>query len=325
MSFADYWTTYAQRYGGGREKYKTFDLIEAEWANLDAAAEWLWQMAKAQSAEVRDKNVVSVLYKLVTALASSSGPLFTIGLWGESLKLSSRIYELASTLDDWKEAGVRAFEMAWIQHFRAKTDEAAMWADRCAEAWARDGSKQQQANAIRIRGLVAHQRKNYNEAERLFQDALTIHRASNNYWMVVVLLVDLSKLKRDCKHYDEAAQSLSEALQLAEKFDQKANIASLHGHLGRLAIVRNQWSEAKEQYEKALPLASETGRQDMIADTQNGLALVYEQEGQYSQALTLAQESLAIHEKLRSSGLLNARRLVERLKKNLDEQESPPR
>jgi tetratricopeptide (TPR) repeat protein len=324
MSFADYWTTYAQRYGGGKEKYKTYNLIEAEWANLDAAAEWLWQMAKAQSGEVRDENTLSVLNKLVTAVASTPGPLFSIGLWGESLKLNLRAYELTSTLGDWKEAGGWAFDIAWIQYLRAKTDEAAMWAERCAEAWARDGSKQQQATAMRIRGLVAYQRRNDDEAERLYQDALMIYRASDNNQMTVVLLVDLGKLERERKRYDEAARYLSEALHLAEKYDQKENFASLYDHLGWLAFYRNHWAEANEHYEKALPLASEVGRQDLIADAQHGLALVHEQEGRYSQALTLAQESLAVHEKLRSRSLLNAQRLVERLKKKLDEHESPP-
>ena len=49
MRFANYWVTYAQQYGGrGKESYKTYDRLEAEWANMDAAAEWLWQTAVIQ-------------------------------------------------------------------------------------------------------------------------------------------------------------------------------------------------------------------------------------------------------------------------------------
>src|ERR1044072_1772120 len=44
--FAKYWVTYARQYGNsGEERYKTFDRIEAEWPNLYATAEWLWQTA----------------------------------------------------------------------------------------------------------------------------------------------------------------------------------------------------------------------------------------------------------------------------------------
>src|ERR687891_1629 len=41
MRFTKYWVTYAERYGGRKENYKTFPSLETEWANLDATARWL--------------------------------------------------------------------------------------------------------------------------------------------------------------------------------------------------------------------------------------------------------------------------------------------
>ncbi len=55
--FAGYWEAYAWRYGGdSNESYKTYDRLEVEWMNLDAAAEWLWQTAVVQGEDVGDKD-----------------------------------------------------------------------------------------------------------------------------------------------------------------------------------------------------------------------------------------------------------------------------
>src|SRR5205085_205016 len=69
MRFAEYWVTYAQRYGGdSEESYKTFDRLEAEWMNLDAAAEWLWQTATVGDEGVGDKNAAQKLNDLTMLL-----------------------------------------------------------------------------------------------------------------------------------------------------------------------------------------------------------------------------------------------------------------
>lgn len=319
MRVAGCWVAFAQRYGGEDENYKTFNLIEAEWANLEAAAEWLWQTAEIRGEEIGDKDAARMLNDLVANLCSSGGPLFYAGRWDERLQLSERAYAAVRALDDWHAAGWRALQMAWIQYVRANIDEAERSTDRCAEAWKRGENKHHQAIVIRMRGLLAQQRKDYDAAERFFQDALKIWRDLKSDRNIATMLRNLGGIECDRKHFDAAERYYREAQVLYENGEWKEDIAILNCSLGWLAFDRGNWTEARELFEKELLLAREIRRLDLIADAQYGRARVHEEQGRLDLALPLAQEALAIEERIHSYSLPGVQELIERLKKKTGE------
>ncbi|HEY0378914.1 MAG TPA: tetratricopeptide repeat protein [Pyrinomonadaceae bacterium] len=315
MRFAEYWVNYARQYGGaGDESYKTYDRLEAEWANLDAAAEWLWQAAAVQETGVGDKEAARWLNDLSDTLAHF---LWYGGRWGEEVRLNSRGYEAMCALKEWSQAGWRAHFVASIYYHRADTDEAGHWADRSAEAWERGGSKSEQGTGLYRRGAVARQRKDYDTAERLFQEALECCVNPKDERLMVIVLNSLGQLARELKSFDVAQGHFQEALALAEKISVKDGQAASTGGLGAVARDRSRWTESSEWHEKGLQLAREIGRQDLIADSLAGLALVREAEARPDLALTLAQEALMIYERLRHEAIARTRRLVERLRKKV--------
>jgi tetratricopeptide (TPR) repeat protein len=314
MRFARYWVDYAERYGGGdQESYKTYDRLEAEWANLEEAANGLWETAAVRGDAVGGKDAAQMLVDLARALQQF---LWFGGRWDESVQLNARAYEAACALQNWSKAGWSAFDVAWIysNYVRNIPESASVWVDRCAEVWARGGSKHEQATAIRMRGLVARQRKNYDEAERLLQDALAIWRDLGLDWDVATVLNDLGMLASGRKDYDVAERYYREALDLARKRDLKEPQAYISGNLGVLALGRERWAEARQWFEQALSLAREIGRLDEVASNQYLLARVWETEGRADRALPLAQEALDIYERLQHRDLAEARELVERLR-----------
>ncbi len=313
MQFARYWVGYAKQYGGDdKESYKTYDRLEAEWTNLDAAANWLWETAQVQGDTVGDKYAARMLNDLADALSRF---LWFGGRWDEGIQLSQRAYEVMWTIPDWRKTGWRAFDVASIHHTRARTDDATLWADRCAEAWARSGSKHEQMIAMAIRGRIAQQRKDYAEAEQLLQEALAIWRDLGMDDSVTVVLNDLGTLAHERKDYDAAERYYRETLELARKIDAKDRQPTYVGSLGKLALERQRWSEARDLYERQLSIARECGRVEGIAEAQYGLARVHEAEGRADLALPLAQEALKIYERLQHRDLAEVREWVERLRK----------
>jgi tetratricopeptide (TPR) repeat protein len=219
---------------------------------------------------VGDKDAARMLVDLARALRQF---LWFGGRWDEHVQLSARAYQAARVLQDWSKAGWRAFDVAWVHHYRARNDdEAALWVDRCAEAWGRGGSKGEQAEATRMRELVARQRKDYDEAERLLQEALAVRRDLGLAKEVANVLNDLGRLARECKDHDAAEQYSREAWDLARKIDDKDLQAACMSNLGLLAFGREQWAEARQWFEQALALARQVGRIGMIAQAQHGLA-----------------------------------------------------
>jgi tetratricopeptide (TPR) repeat protein len=324
MHFAEHWIGYAQRYGGWEGNYKTFNLIEAEWLNIDAAAGWLWQTTMAQDKVAGNKEAARMLGNMAMALCVGSSPLFNLGRWEERLKLSARAYEAMRALDDWSSAGRFAYATAWLHYNRADTDKAAKWTDRCVEAWARGGRQYEQATGLLMRGQVLRQRKNYDDAELLLQNALAIWRGLKSDRDVALALNSLGALEHQRKQFNVAEEYYRESLKLCEKIAWKEGIGATCVNLGLLAVKREDWAEAREWLEKALSLARELGRQASIASAQYGLACVHEGEAQFELALPLAQEVLANFQKLHHQSLPGARELVERLKKKIGEQSSPP-
>ena len=318
-SFAGYWVDYAGRYG--RDQYKTYDRIDGEWANLHAAADWLWQTAAVHGENVGDNDAGRSLNDLADALCKGANPLFYIGRWDESLQLSARAYSAVRALRDYVHAAHRAFEAVWIQWHRAKTEEAGRWADRCAEACAHGGGKHLQAMGARVRGLVATQRKDYDTAGQLLQDALAIYRDLKDDSWVAIALNDLGGLEYERKRYDAAKQYFREALDIHQRRADARYIATLLGNLGEIALVCEDWAEARDCCEKASELAQEVGRQDLVASQKYRLARVHEAKGRAHIALPLAQEAVAIYERLRDKDLADAKELVERLKRKTAKQQ----
>lgn len=312
MSFANYWLAYAQQYGGeSQESYKTFGRLEAEWSNLDAGAELLWQTTAMQGEGINDEVAAQMLNDLAHSLSQF---LLFSGGWDERIQLNTRAYERIRKLN-WSQAGWRAFNVAWVYYLRGDNDKSMQWADRSIEAWALGGSKYEEAVGKRIHGLLAHQREDYNAAEKLYQDALAIYRELKLEEVIAIMLNDLGRLerKRDC--YDKAESYLQEALDIHQRRNDRDLISIVLSNLGWLEIDRERWVEARELFKKALPLSREIGRQEVVASSLAGLALVYEQEGKTDLALSMAREALAIYERLRHVDLAETKELFERLTK----------
>jgi hypothetical protein len=133
MRFCEHWVAYAQRYGGdGKGSYKTYDRLEAEWANLNAAAEWLWQTGAVQGEEVGDEHAARRLSDLASALRRF---FWFGGRWDEFVKVSSYAYEGMSALKEWSKAGWHAYDAAWIFYIRDDIDEAARWTELSIKVW----------------------------------------------------------------------------------------------------------------------------------------------------------------------------------------------
>lgn len=68
MRFVTYWRNYVERYYREVDDYKDFDLLETEWTNIEAAAEWGWSTVKAKDAGVTDKKSMQILNEQLSNL-----------------------------------------------------------------------------------------------------------------------------------------------------------------------------------------------------------------------------------------------------------------
>ncbi|ODG97501.1 NB-ARC domain-containing protein [Nostoc sp. KVJ20] len=307
-----YWVDFAQKYGGeGKDAYKTYDKLEAEWQNLEGVATTLREMAGIPGA-LKDRQAAQMLIDLENALYNF---LFFRGYWDERVRLGEWRYQAGKALGQWSDAGWGAYNAAFIYYNRAETDRVASWSVQMAEAMERGGSRLEKTVAIGLQGQIATQRQDWKEAERLHQERLAIYRELGEEEREAIALNDLGGVVRSQGQHDRAESYYKQALAIQEKLGNKASQATNCACLGLLALNRDRPSEARAWYERELVLAQEVRRQDLLASAQVGLARVLEEEGRYAEALPLAQSALDIQERLRDQGLDFSRRLVERLRR----------
>lgn len=310
-----YWVDFAKRYGGDdKDAYKTYDKLEAEWQNLEGVATTLREIAGISGA-LKDQQAAQMLIDLENALFNF---LWFQGYWDEEVRLGEWRYQAGKALAQWNDAGWGAYHVAWIHYNRGETDQAASWAAQMAEAMEQGGSRRSKAGVIQLQGLIAQQRQDWLESERLHHEALAIYRELEDEECEAIALNWLGGIARSQGDYDRAESYYKQALALGEKRGGKDMQVAYLGNLGTLALERNRPTEARSWFERELALAREVGRQDLVAHAQAGMARVLEEEGRYTEALPLAQAALEIRERLRDQNLDSSRQLVERLRRKAE-------
>ncbi len=313
MRFARYWVDYAKKYGGyDKDAYRTFDRLELEWANLDAISAWLWEAANIQNERVGNNEAARLLVELTSTLSFF---LSYSGRWDDFIRLSEQAYLAAFNSDTWRNAGWRAFDVAWMHFKRARTNLASEWLKKCVKAWERGGTKGDEASALRLGGLIAQQNKEYKRAEELLTKALAIRRELGAHREVAYALNSLGQLAREQKNHAAAEDYFQQALAIARDVDDKAAQAIFLGNLGELAIDCKQWLKALELFEQALPLAQKVGSIELIADSKFGLARCWHAEKRAEPDLVrqFAVEALAIFERLQHKDLMKVKKFVSKL------------
>ncbi len=313
-----YWVSYAQTYGGDlKEDQASFDYLRDAWLNIEHTASQLRALA-SQDDTLKDAQAAQMLNDLAIALR---GFLRFRGYWDEWKELSGWVYKTAMALGDWHSAGWRAYDIAFIYLNRSETRQAALWAQRMSEATEQSGNRRDGVIATRLCGLVAEQRGDLKEAERLFTQALTACRELGEESDEASLLNDLGEIYKHQHDFANAEVYYQQALAIAERRDDKEVQAIYAGNLGLLALGQGHLAEARTWYERQRTLARAEEQHELMAQSQIGLARVFEREKDYAAALPLAEEALNIREQLRHYGLEGTRELVARLQTKVRNQQ----
>jgi tetratricopeptide (TPR) repeat protein len=311
MRFARYWINYGKKYSGDdKENYKTYNRIKAEWQNLEAATNWVWETATTKDNAVIDKEAAQLMIEFGNVLQNF---LWLGGHWDEHLQLSMRIYEVACEIADWKKAGWCAYDLAWINYNRGRYDEAERWAETCAKAWARTEDRRNRAIVIQLRGLLAKQNNDDNEAGLHYREALGVWRNLNDPANAANALNALGELALKSYDYEMAESYYYEALKIVQNLKMKEPQAFISANLGMLYLDCKNHIEARKWCEQALALANEVRRVEVMAYAKRVQARVWEADDRADLALPLAQEALAIYERLQHRDLAATRELVARL------------
>jgi tetratricopeptide (TPR) repeat protein len=147
-------------------------------------------------------------------------------------------------------------------------------------------------------GRLAQLRGDNAEAERRYRQALTIFERLGNQAGIAMCYFNLGIIAYLHRDYAEAERRYQQSLAIDERLGNEIGMATSYHHIGMLAQNRGDYPEAQRRYQQALAISERLGNQVGMAKGYGQLGILAYLLGDYAEAERRYQQSLAIDERL---------------------------
>ena len=141
------------------------------------------------------------------------------------------------------------------------------------------------ANTLNNMAISYMNLKKYRESEQAYDEAIRYFRLKDQDIYVGIGHLNLGNLNIETKKYAKAITQYDLAMQLVTSDQYKLLHAAALGGKGLAFLNLNQLNEAEDNLQKSLVFAKELNHHEQLKVTLEGLAQVYEKEGNYKEAL----------------------------------------
>lgn len=217
-----------------------------------------------------------------------------LGKNAEALSFYTRGLAMARQAHDWQTVGALLQDVG-AQAVRGGDFAQAVIAYEEGLTYARQlGDLQRQSALLMNLGILAWYEQRPEEAIELSQESLKLAREIDHQMRISSVLQNLGMMMRCQDQPTLAEQYLQESLELAQRIGHRWLIGETSAEIGFLALKQKQTARAKQIFEEVQQHAQAIQAPQLFAQALFGLAQVAEQQGQRSEALGIAQESLVL-------------------------------
>ncbi len=166
-------------------------------------------------------------------------------------------------------------------------DEARERLDMLAFTGAEDASSWERAQALKIRGILAHQQTDYGQARRLLHEARLRFQLLGDRYEIARCDYALANALRRMDDHSGAQEHVHQAIRYFREQETKGPLARCYSALGSFELYFDQQENAIRHYELALELYEKAGMLVSRAWTLHNLGLAHRQLGQFRRALQM--------------------------------------
>ncbi|OYQ64537.1 hypothetical protein B9G53_11445, partial [Pseudanabaena sp. SR411] len=139
---------------------------------------------------------------------------------------------------------------------------------------------------------------NWNEAEKYYQDGLSIAKELNNQSFIANLIGQLGDIERNRGNWDAAESLYRQCLAVEEELGDRAGMANSWGQLGDIERNRGNWDAAESLYRQCLAVEEELGDRAGMAELWGVLGDIERNRGNWDAAESLYRQSLQLRTEL---------------------------
>ena len=280
----------------GYQQFERFAVLEESWTLIAAALPTLLEGGNEKLQDVCD---------CIDTFLNFSGR------WDVRLQLIEAAESCAVEVEDFYNAGWRAYSTGYIHRLHEQAPLVFQAADRAAEHWRRvKTGTREQAVVIQLRGMAYVLQEDYAAAIDAYQQVVELHRSTNlESEDVAIAFNDLAGAKRLIGDLDGAQSDYHAALRIAQKVDDRKGVALYTGNIAGLELGRSNWIPAEILARASLRRSEAIGRQDLIASNCLRIAEALTGQNKLAQGLPFARRAVEIYMRLGSPELLWAQEI----------------
>jgi tetratricopeptide (TPR) repeat protein len=147
-----------------------------------------------------------------------------------------------------------------------KWREGLLFLDQSLLLYKAESDEAGQAMVQMHRGIALHEQGDYDQAEKVYGEALHLGEASGKVATVAEVEANLAVLKSMRGDGDGAILLYQRCLARFETLDDSNGLARTYHNMGMTHAKKENWREATQCYEKAFEIAHEVGSLDVVAN-----------------------------------------------------------
>ncbi|WP_271254213.1 tetratricopeptide repeat protein [Pseudanabaena sp. Chao 1811] len=139
---------------------------------------------------------------------------------------------------------------------------------------------------------------NWHEAEKYYQDGLSIAKELDDQSLIAGLTGNLGGIERNRGNWDAAESLFRQCLEVEEELGDRAGMATSWGALGGIERNRGNWDAAESLFRQSLQLSTELGDRVGMATSWGALGDIEHNRGNWDAAESLFRQCLEVEEEL---------------------------
>jgi tetratricopeptide (TPR) repeat protein len=209
-----------------------------------------------------------------------------------------RLKDHFESAGDDSNLAVAFHQLGMIAQERRQFDEAERWYRQSLAIEERIGNEHGQGSTLHQLGRIAQERRQFDEAERWYRQSLAIEERIGDEYGQASTLHQLGRIAQERRQFDEAERWYRQSLAIKERIGDEYGQAITLHQLGTIAEERRQFDEAERWYRQSLAIKERIGDERGQASTLHQLGIIAQERRQFDEAERWYRQSLAIEERI---------------------------